>query len=79
MEKRIINGEVHEFVQWRDTDGDIINASDGGVIYVDGVYYWYGQALRPLPFAKEGKGGQVTTTGVVMYSSTDLYTWKKEA
>lgn len=73
-----IHGELNEFVPWFDTNGQIVNASDGGMIYVDGKYYWYGQALRPLPVGNKGNGGQVTTTGVVMYSSTDLYNWTYE-
>ncbi|MCL2572811.1 MAG: family 43 glycosylhydrolase [Defluviitaleaceae bacterium] len=75
MYEKFTNGPLNEFFPWADTSGDIINASDGGVIYVDGVYYWYGQALRPLPVARDGKGGQTTTVGVVMYKSADLYNW----
>lgn len=74
----IVNGKIDEFVQWYDEDGKIINASDGGIIYTDGKYHWYGLALRPLPFAPEGKGGQTTTKGVVMYESEDLCHWKYE-
>ncbi|MBQ7915811.1 MAG: family 43 glycosylhydrolase, partial [Firmicutes bacterium] len=77
-QNKIINGELNEFVQWYDEDGKIINASDGGIIYVDGTYYWYGLALRPLPNRPGAEGGQVTTKGVVMYSSKDLYHWKNE-
>lgn len=73
-----VNGELDEYVMWYDTDGNIINASDGGMIYADGVYHWYGQALRPLPVKKNGEGGQTTTQGVVMYASTDLHHWKYE-
>lgn len=59
MENKMIydkftNGDLDEYFPWLDTEGNIINASDGGIIYVDGKYYWYGMALRPLPFA----GGQ---------------------
>ena len=72
------HGAVTDFVQWYDTDGNIINASDGGIICVDGVYHWYGMALRPLPARGNGLGGQQTTTGVVMYASTDLQCWTYE-
>ena len=43
------HGEINEFIDWLDTDGNIINASDGGVIFADGKYHWYGMAFRPLP------------------------------
>ena len=33
------HGEITEFVQWYDTDGNIINASDGGVIFAEGKYH----------------------------------------
>lgn len=42
------HGEINEFVNWYDTDGNIINASDGGIIFAEGKYHWYGQALRPM-------------------------------
>ena len=77
-EKMIKNGQLTEFVDWYDTNGEILNASDGGIIYADGVYHWYGMALRPLPFNSGDKGGQTTTTGVVMYASKDLYNWEYE-
>lgn len=28
---------------WRDTDGEIIQAHGGGVLYHDGIYYWFGE------------------------------------
>lgn len=72
------NGELDEYVDWLDTDGNTINVSDGGILFVDGKYYWYGMALRPLPAAGKGEGGQTTKTGVAMYSSIDLYNWDYE-
>ncbi len=75
---RFINGGLDEFHPWMDTDGNILNVSDGGIIHVNGKYYWYGMALRPLPFGTSGKGGQTTERGVVMYSSADLYNWNSE-
>lgn len=72
------NGALNEFPLIYDTDGNILNASDGGIIYVDGWYHWYGLALRPLPFGKNGSGGQVSDKGVVMYRSKDIARWEYE-
>ncbi len=77
MEK-FIHGEMTDFIDWHDTDGNIINASDGGIIFADGCYHWYGQALGDLPFGTEGTGGQTTRVGVVMYRSEDLLHWTYE-
>jgi len=79
MEKWV-HGNFDEFIDWHDTDGNIINASDGGIIYANGKYHWYGQALRDLPFnSKDGLiDGGVGTVGVVMYESDDLYHWRYE-
>jgi hypothetical protein len=40
------NGEVTERVKWLDTDGNLIKAHDGGILFVEGRYYWYGMELR---------------------------------
>ena len=72
------HGEFTDFIQWHDTDGNIINASDGGVIYAEGKYHWYGMALRPFGEGTDGTGGEVTDTGVVMYASEDLLNWQYE-
>lgn len=76
--KSFYHGEIDEFAKWYDTDGNIINASDGGIIFANGKYHWYGMALRPLPMAGGPNGGQMTDTGVVMYESEDLLNWRYE-
>ena len=76
--KSFIHGEINEFVDWLDIDGNIINASDGGIIFANGKYHWYGMALRSLPFKSGPHGGQMTDTGVVMYASDDLLNWEYE-
>ena len=76
--KSFCHGEINEFIDWHDTDGNIINASDGGIIYANGKYHWYGLAFRPLPFLSGPNGGQMTDVGVVMYESSDLLNWKYE-
>lgn len=64
-QKEIVSGEV-----WRDTDGDVINAHGGGIMYHKGRYYWFGEN-RPT-------SGFVTEKGISCYSSTDLCNWKNE-
>ncbi len=78
MKRVFVNGALDEFHQHYDTSGNIISASDGGIIFACGRYHWYGQALGDKPFASRGLGGQVTETGVVMYASDDLTSWEYE-
>jgi hypothetical protein len=61
----IVSGEV-----WKDTDGNVINAHGGGIIFYKGKYYWYGEH-RP-------SSGFTTQVGVTCYSSADLRNWKYE-
>jgi len=52
---------------WLDTDGDVINAHGGGILFHQGVYYWYGE-----------KRGKRESLGINVYSSEDLINWKFE-
>jgi len=67
---------------WLDTEGDPINAHGGGVLFQDGVYYWYGEIKSGetrLPESnKSWTGTRVQAGGVSCYSSTDLIRWKNE-
>lgn len=58
---------------WNDTNGNPINAHGGGVIYVDSIYYWYGEHKLSGRSEKEGADG-----GVHCYTSSDLYNWNDE-
>ncbi len=55
---------------WLDADGNVIQAHDGGILYHQGVYYWYGS-----DYAFSGAG---TFIGIRCYSSTDLFNWTYE-
>ncbi len=55
---------------WFDTDGHIINAHGGGILYHDGTYYWFGE--------NKGENSNSALVGVMCYSSVDLYNWKNE-
>ena len=60
----IRSGEV-----WYDTDGEPIEAHSAGILFRDGLFYWYGEH-----HAK----GFYNKTGICCYSSADLLTWKNE-
>lgn len=56
---------------WLDTNGNRIQAHGGSVMYIDGVYYWYGEN-------KEKTTGKddIWHWRVRCYTSTDLYNWE---
>jgi len=54
---------------WPDNNGVHVNAHGGGVLYHEGVYYWFGEHKI------EGKAGNRAHVGVHVYSSSDLYNW----
>ena len=57
---------------WLDTAGKRIEAHGGSLIYIDGVYYWYGEDK-----SKSLHGSGIWHNGVRLYSSTDLYNWER--
>lgn len=59
--------KFHPGAVWKDTDGNVINAHGGGVLYRNKTYYWYGE-IR----------GEKESKGVNVYSSKDLHEWKHE-
>jgi hypothetical protein len=54
---------------WPDTAGAPIQAHSAGILSHKGVYYWYGE---------DKTLGNFNKTGVSVYSSRDLYNWKRE-
>ncbi|HHV10783.1 MAG TPA: family 43 glycosylhydrolase [Clostridiales bacterium] len=54
-----------------DTQGKRIQAHAGGIYYLDGIYYWYGENKE---FSTKGKN--IWHWGVRCYQSTDLYNWE---
>jgi Beta-fructosidases (levanase/invertase) len=54
-----------------DTQGKRIQAHAGGIYYLDGAYYWYGENKE---FSIAGKN--IWHWGVRCYRSTDLYSWE---
>ncbi|MBQ7981131.1 MAG: family 43 glycosylhydrolase, partial [Oscillospiraceae bacterium] len=56
---------------WLDTEGKRIHAHGGSVIYIDGVYYWYGENKE-----KSTPNSGIWHWGVRCYKSMDLYNWE---
>lgn len=72
---------VPQGAPWRDTDGNIINAHGGGVLYHEGTYYWYGEYKKGETTLLPGQNWEcyrTDITGVSCYSSKDLLNWKYE-
>ena len=57
---------------WPDHNQVHINAHGGGILFHDGLYYWYGEHKI------EGEAGNKAHVGVHVYASKDLYNWKDE-
>lgn len=55
--------------RWRDTDGELVNAHAGGVLFDDKTekFWWFGE----YKIEGQEEGG-----GVSVYSSDDLATWE---
>ncbi|DBB06836.1 TPA: hypothetical protein ACH3X3_009496 [Trebouxia sp. C0006] len=73
--------DFHPGQKWKDTDGDTIQAHGGGVIYHEGVYYWYGENKAGSTYTAYSLGyspPRVDVIGVSVYSSTDFVRWAYE-
>jgi hypothetical protein len=68
--------------EWYDTDGNLINAHGGGMMYHEGTYYWYGEckgdSSYKLPWVENWDCWRADAGGVSCYSSNDLMHWKFE-
>ena len=49
---------------WNDTDGNPINAHGGGVLYHEGIYYWYGEYKKGKTVLLDGMGWECYRTDV---------------
>ncbi len=60
--------------EWKDTDGNFIQAHGAGLLFHGNLYYMYGQNLEG-PTKPGGCGARVDVIGVSCYSSPDLVNW----
>ncbi|MBB3128842.1 hypothetical protein FHS19_003517 [Paenibacillus rhizosphaerae] len=72
--------EFHPGKPWLDTDGRLIEAHGGGILYHEGIYYWYGENKDAENSEAHKQSGidRVDVIGVSCYSSKDLYHWNNE-
>jgi len=74
--------EVKQGTVWLDTSGRPINAHGGGILFYQGIYYWYGENKEGLSWMPKCNhswdGYRVDVTGIRCYSSKDLFNWKDE-
>ena len=67
------NADFHPAQIWYDNNGKQLNAHGGGVLFFEGIYYWYGEHKL------EGKSeATFADGGIHCYSSHDLLNWKDE-
>jgi beta-xylosidase len=64
------NNSITPGAQWLDTEGNIINAHGGGMLYHKGKYYWFGE--------HKSEKTNSARVGVTCYSSDNLYHWVNE-
>ena len=55
---------------WPDNKGVHINAHGNGILFHEGIYYWFGEHKIA------GEAGNAAHVGVHVYSSRDLYNWR---
>jgi hypothetical protein len=81
-EKKAADTIIVSGTEWFDTDNNLINAHGGGILFHNGVYYWYGEykgdSTYRNPRVPDWECYRTEAGGVSCYSSTDLATWKFE-
>jgi len=61
---------IYPAQKWLDSKGKAINAHGGGILFHNGIYYWYGEHKI------EGKSEeQFADAGIHCYASADLINW----
>lgn len=67
---------------WKDTQGNLINAHGGGILFHEGTYYWYGElkgdSTYRLDWVKSWECWRAEAGGVSCYSSKNLTDWTFE-
>lgn len=79
---QVPQGEIISGIEWKDTDGNRINAHGGGIMFHEGIYYWYGEhkgdSTYLLEWVDTWECWRADAGGVACYSSKNLTDWKFE-
>ena len=73
MYKSVRPGKV-----WYDTQGKMIQAHGGSIIFAENKFWWYGENKENITGKATGERCPYWHHGVKLYSSNDLYNWKDE-
>lgn len=74
--EKITNNE-----NWKDTNGNAINAHGGGILFQNGTYYWFGEIKKGETWLVPNQNWEcyrVNAGGISCYSSTNLIDWEYE-
>ncbi|MEO5681757.1 MAG: glycoside hydrolase family 43 protein [Chitinophagaceae bacterium] len=67
---------------WNDVQGNPINAHGGGLLFYNGLYYWFGEIKKGpttrVAYVTSWENYRTAAGGVSCYSSADLHNWKFE-
>jgi hypothetical protein len=67
--------EIRNHTVWKDTQGNLIDCHEGGILRVRDTFYWYGRAYKGNVKGVFGGPGASFRCGLNCYSSTDLVHW----
>ena len=76
---RMLNDKTHATIKnhtsWTDTQGNLIQAHDGGISRFGDTFYWYGTSYAGNPTGKIGIMAPRLWNGVLVYNSKNLVDW----
>ena len=74
-------GSFKPYELWKDSEGKILDAHGGGMLFHKGKYYWFGEIKKGMTFLVPKQSWEcyrVNAGGISCYSSENLYDWKYE-
>lgn len=72
---RVDAAEIRNHTVWKDTEGELIDCHEGGILRVGDTFYWHGRAYKGHKTGMYGKEGAKFRCGLNVYSSTDMVNW----